>query len=128
MLTRRRRLAACALLAVPVASLTLAAQVTFEAAIADLRHPDVAARLRAIRLLKPAAFPESAVPLASVVIDPVDDVQLEAIAAELNIFLADRVVANERRVLVVAPRKKISAEEIFSIGPLELNTNPVPPE
>ena len=52
------------------------------------REPEDEPRLRTVRMLKDAAFPEAAVPLARLVTDPEDAVQLEAIAAELNIFLA----------------------------------------
>ena len=50
-------------------------------------------------MFRRAGYPESAVPLAAVVTDPVDQIQFEAIAAELNIFLAEQVVANRRGYL-----------------------------
>ena len=60
------------------------------------REPDAGTRLHAVQLLKTAAYPEAAVPLAPLVTDPQDEVQLEAIAAELNIFLAEPVVPRKR--------------------------------
>ena len=72
------------------------AQVPFEQAVADLASPDAGTRLRAVQLLKQAAYPEAAVPLAALVTDPQDEIQLEAIAAELNIFLAEPVVPQKR--------------------------------
>jgi len=57
------------------------AQVSFEQASADLTSPDAKVRLHAVQLLKGAAYPEAAVPLARLLTDAQDDVQLEAIAA-----------------------------------------------
>ena len=54
--------------------------------------------------------------------------QLEAIAAELNIFLAEKVVPRKRVGLVIEVRNSISAEAAFSGGPFALNMVPVPME
>ena len=62
----------------------LSAQVPYEQASRDLSSADASLRLRAVQMLKDAAYPEAAVPLAALVNDPRDEVQLEAIAAELN--------------------------------------------
>ena len=104
------------------------AQVSFEQAARDLASPDVNVRLRAVRLLKAAAHPEAAVPLAALVTDPRDDVQLEAIAAELNIFLAAKIVPRKRVGLIVEVRNRIAAEAAFSAGPLAIGPRPVPME
>src|SRR4051812_33172555 len=66
-------------------------QVTFESTVADLASPDPRVRLRAVQLLKGAGYAEAAVPLARIVNDSDDELQFEAIAAELNIFLAERI-------------------------------------
>src|SRR3954470_16010541 len=58
-------------------------QVTFEKTVADLSSQDAATRLRAVQMLKAAGYPEAAVPMASAILDPFDETQLEAIAAEL---------------------------------------------
>ena len=78
-----------ALPARPASPALPSAQVPFEQAMVDLRSPDAGLRLRTARMLKDAAYPESAVPLAKAILDPRDEVQLESIAAELNIFLAE---------------------------------------
>src|SRR5438876_10853071 len=78
----------------------LIAQESFEHATRDLTSADAGTRLRAVQLLKDAAYPEAAVPLARLIGDPQDEIQLEAIAAELNIFLAERVVTKKRVALV----------------------------
>src|SRR5262249_20069500 len=106
----------------------LSAQIPFERVAADLASRDPSIRLKAVRLLKDAAYPEAAAPLASLIIDPQDDVQLEAIAAELNIFLAEPVVTRKRVGLVVEKRTAIAAEAALSAGPSALGARPVPNE
>ena len=103
-----------------------AAQVTFEKAVADLSSQDAATRLRAVQMLKAAGYPEAAVPMAPVILDPFDETQLEAIAAELNIFLADKVVPKRRVGLLVEVRNRIAAEPIFAAGPSAVAATRVP--
>jgi hypothetical protein len=105
-----------------------AAQVPFEQAIRDLSSPEVEPRLRTVRMLKDAAYPEAAVPIARLVTDPEDVIQLEAIAAELNIFQARKVITRRRVGLVIEVRTQIAAEAAFEAGPLGLGARPVPPE
>ena len=106
----------------------LSAQVSFEQAAKDLASPDPGTRLRAVQLLKRTPYPEAALPLAAVVTDAQDDIQLEAIAAELNIFLADPVVPKKRVAFVVEVRSAVQAEPAFSAGPNALGARPVPLE
>jgi HEAT repeat protein len=106
----------------------LSAQVPFEQASADLASPDAGTRLRAVQLLKQAAYPEAAIPLAALVTDPQDNIQLEAIAAELNIFLAEPIVPKKRVALVVEVRSAVQAEPAFAAGPNALGSRPVPVE
>jgi HEAT repeat protein len=102
--------------------------VSFEQASADLTSPDAAARLRAVQLLKTAAYPEAAIPLAPLVNDPQDQVQFAAIAAERNIFLAEPVVAKKKVAMIVEVRSTVQAEPAFSAGPSALGARPVPVE
>src|SRR5262245_17433207 len=94
------RVASVGLLAVVVAfalrSAVPANQVTFEQSLQDLASSDAGRRLRTVQMLKDAAYPEAAIPLAKLVGDPEDAIQLEAIAAELNIFLANKIVTKKR--------------------------------
>jgi HEAT repeat protein len=103
-------------------------QLSFEQSLAELKSPDASTRLKSVQALKGAAYPEAAVPLAAVVNDPQDQIQLEAIAAELNIFLAEKVVPRQRLGFVVELRESVSAEAAFSSGPLAVGARPVPPE
>lgn len=115
----------------PVARLLAAAvaiQVSFDQAIKDLESPDAGTRLKTVRMLKGAAYPEAAVPLAKAIADPADEIQLEAIAAELNIFLAEKVVPRRRRGFVVEVRSAVPAETAFSSGPLAIGSRTVPTE
>jgi HEAT repeat protein len=104
----------------------LGAQVSFEQATADLASADAATRLKAVQLLKTAAFPEAALPLAAILSDPRDDIQLEAIAAELNIFLAEPIVPRKRVAIVIEKRSSVQAEAAFSAGPNAVGARPVP--
>jgi len=91
-------------------------QVSFEQASADLTSPDAKVRLRAVQLLKGAMYPEAALPLVPLLTDAQDEIQLEAIAAELNIFLADPIVPKTRKALIVEVRNAVQAEPAFSAG------------
>src|SRR5437016_54388 len=104
------------------------AQIPFEQAAKDLANPDAGTRLKAAQLLKDAGYPEAALPLAPLVTDPVDEVQLEAIAAELNIFLSERIVPRKRVGFVIEVRNQVMAESAFSSGPLAAGARPVPNE
>ena len=115
-------------LALFLPALAGAAQVTFEQTAAELKSPDPIVRYRAVLLLKDAAYPEAAVPLAAVVTDVDNDIQLEAIAAELNIFLADKITSRKHVALVIEVRKKIAAEAAFAAGPSVLGPRLVPVE
>ena len=104
------------------------AQVSFEQATRDLASPDAGSRLKAAQMLKEAGYVEAAVPLAALVTDPADEVQLEAIAAELNIFLEERIVPRKRIGFVIEVRNQVLAESAFSSGPLAIGAKPVPRE
>ena len=98
----------------------VAGQMSFEQATRDLTSADPAVRLRAAQRLKQVAYLEAAIPLAALVTDPQDEVQLEAIAAELNIFLAEPIVPRRRGAVL--------SEQAFSAGAFALGERPVPME
>jgi HEAT repeat protein len=106
----------------------VAAQASFDEVVRDLKSPDASTRLRAVQQLQEAAFVEAAVPLAPLVNDPQDEVQLAAIAAELNIFLAEPIVPRRRVGFVVEKRNAVVAEAAFTAGPFALGRRPVPPD
>jgi HEAT repeat protein len=123
---RAAKFAAVALLA--FSARAFAAQISFEQATADLSSSDAGKRLKAVQLLKQSPFPEAAVPLAALLADPQDNIQLETIAAELNIFLADPIVPRKRLGIVIEKRSTVQAESAFSGGPNAVGARPVPPE
>jgi HEAT repeat protein len=114
-----------ALLAAASAS---AQQVRFDDVIRNLRNPDPKVRLSAVRLLRDAKYPEAVAPLAPLVLDPLDDVQLETIAAELSFFLEQDVKSKRMVGFVLEKRKSAVAVAAFDLGPLAVWPRPVPAE
>ena len=90
----------------------------FDDVVRNLRNPDPKVRLNAVRLLREARYPEAIVPLAPLVNDPLDPIQLEAIAAELSFFLVRDLPERRKVGLVVEVRNRGTAEEAFELGPL----------
>jgi HEAT repeat protein len=103
-------------------------QASSTTAVADLKSPDRDARLRAVRQLKEMAPLEAAMPLVPLIADRDDEIQYEAIGAELNIFMAEKVVSKRRVGGVFEVRNRVLAEGAFSAGPLALGVHPVPNE
>jgi HEAT repeat protein len=104
-------------------------QMRFEDVIRNLRNPDAKARLAAVRLLRDAKYPEAIGPMAPLVTDAIDEVQLEAIAAELSFFLPDQDVRTRKMIgYVVEKRSSGIAAEAFDLGPFAVWPRPTPPE
>ena len=100
----------------------------FEDVVRNLRHPEPKVRLASVRLLREANYPEAMVPLAALVNDPLDQVQLEAIAAELSFFLVEDVPERRRLGFLVEVRNRGGAPTAFDLGPLAAWPRPAPPE
>jgi HEAT repeat protein len=111
-----------------LASAAVAQRNAFEDVVRNLRNPDPKARLSAVRLLRESQHVEAAVPIAAVVNDPVEELQLEAIAAEMSFFLVEDVPARRRVGLVLEVRSKGQAVQAFDQGPLATWPHPAPPE
>ena len=105
-----------------------AGQARFDDVIRNLRNPDPKIRVSAVRLLRESKYPEAVAPIAPLVTDPVDDIQLEAIAAELSFFLVEDVPAKKRVALVVEVRNPGRGPAAFELGPLAVWPRQVPPE
>ena len=85
--------------------------------VRNLRNPDPKARLSAVRLLREARYPEAVVPIAPLVNDPLDQIQLEAIAAELSFFLVQDVPERrKRRIRGRGPQPRHGAPRRSSSG------------
>jgi HEAT repeat protein len=113
-------------LTTPGAPALVSAQPVLAGTTRDLKSTDASTRLRAVQKLREAPLLDAALPLAPLVNDPEDEVQLAAIAAELNIFLAEPVVPRRRVGIIVERRNPIVAEAVFSSGPFALGTRAVP--
>jgi HEAT repeat protein len=105
-----------------------AQQARYDDVVRNLRNPDPKVRFSAIRLLRESKYPDSVGPIAALVTDPADMVQLEAIAAELSLFLVEDVPAKKRVALLVEVRNPAQAPTAFEAGPLAVWPHPVPPE
>ena len=103
-------------------------QHRFDDVIRNLRNPDARARMAALRALRDAKHVEAIAPIAPLVNDPEDDIQLEAIATELSFYLVDPVEPRRRVALIVESRRRSHAEAAFEAGPLAVWPRPVPPE
>lgn len=106
----------------------LAQEIRFDDVVRNLRNPDPEVRVEAVRLLREAAYPEAIVPVAALITDPVDEIQLEAIATELSFFLMEPVSPRKRVAFFVERRSAGHAAAAFEAGPLVVVPRPVPPE
>ena len=114
--------------AISVAAAASAQQLRFDDVVRNLRNPDPKTRSAAIRLLRDAKYPEAVAPVAPLVLDPIDDIQLEAIAAELSFFLEQDVKPKKMVGFVVEKRRSAVAAAAFDLGPLVVWPRAVPPE
>lgn len=105
-----------------------AQQLRFDDVVRNLRNPDPKIRLSAVHLLRDAKYPEAVAPIAPLAMDPVDEIQLEAIAAELSFFLEQDVRSKRMVGFVVEKRKSGIAQTAFDLGPHAVWPRAVPPE
>jgi len=110
------------------ASSASAQQMRFDDVIRNLRNPDPKVRVNAVRMLRDAKYPEAIAPLAPLVLDPFDDIQLETIGAELSFFLEQDVKSKRMVAFVIEKRKSTVAAAAFDLGPLAVWPRPVPAE
>lgn len=115
------------LLAAP-ASVGLAQQRAFEEVVRDLHSPDTGARLEALRLLRESRYPEAVEPVAPLLNDPIDRVQLEALATELSLLLGQRLTFRKKVALVVEVRNGSVAQGAFESGSAAAVLYAVPPD
>jgi HEAT repeat protein len=118
----------CAVLLLTATAASAHQQLRFDDVVRNLRNPDPKARLAAVRLLRDAKYPEAIAPMAPLVLDPMDEVQLEAIAAELGFFLDQDVRTKKMIGFVVEKRTSGVAVAAFDLGPLAGWPRAVPPE
>jgi HEAT repeat protein len=121
------------LVAVLSAALCLAAPASaqpakFEDVVRNLRNPDAKIRISAVRLLREAGYTEAIVPMAPLVADTINDIQLEAIDSELSFFLVEPVPARRKVAFVLEVRSEGRAPAAFDAGPLAVWPKAAPAE
>ena len=105
-----------------------AQQLRFDDVVRNLRNPDPKARLSARAAAARAKYPEAVAPIAPLVTDPIDEIQLEAIAAELSFFLDRGRAGTEAMVgFVVEGATRRMAAPAFELGPLAVWPRPCRP-
>src|SRR5687768_18221561 len=127
-MTRYVRLGLCATVFLCSTWPAAAQQARFDDVIRNLRNPDPKVRIAAVRLLRESQYPEAIEPIAPLVNDPVDQIQLEAIDAELSFFLVEDVPVRKRVAFLVEVRNPGRAPVAFEMGPLAVWPRAVPPE
>lgn len=99
---------------------------TYDDVVAALRSPAPEDRVDALRALGATGYPEAIAPIASLLTDPVDDIQLEAIHTLLSFYHVEKPDIVKRRGLVVETRARSAAGTIYDLGPYGLIPQPVP--
>ena len=99
----------------PVPTLAGAQPLRFDDVVRNLRNPDPKTRLSAVKLLREAKYPEAIGPIAPLVNDPIDDIQLEAITTELSFFIGEEVKARRMIGFVVERRNPAVAATAFDL-------------
>lgn len=127
-MTRHLRSLAWVLALLCIPSAPLAQQVRFDDVIRNLRNPDPKVRLGSVQLLHESKYPEAIGPIAPLVNDPIDQIQLEAIWAELSFFVTHDVPSKKRLGGVVEVRNPGQAAAAFEMGSLALESRTAPPE
>lgn len=116
------------LLLVSAVSWTVPAQQhSFDEVASGLKHPDAETRLRAIQILKDADYPEAAAPIAAVLGDADDRVQLAAIDAERSLFMS-RAVPRRKMIGFVIEVRTVAGGESAAAGQLALKPRAIPPQ
>lgn len=125
-MTMRHTLVTVLSAALLLAAAPAARQVRFDDVVRNLRNPDPRARMSSLELLREAKYLEAIEPIAPLVNDPVDAIQLAAIETELSFYLVDDVGARRRVAFIVEVRGSGRAETAFASGPLAVWPRPVP--
>lgn len=115
----------------PVFVLSLLAsdqQARFDDVVRNLRNPDPKARMQALELLRESKYLEAIQPIAPLVNDPLDAIQLAAIETVLSFYTVEEVSGRKRLAFIIEVRNSGPAESAFEAGPLATWPRPVPPE
>ena len=117
-MSRSARLPLCVATILASATVAFSQPAKFEDVVRSLRNPDPKIRVSAVRLLREAGYTQAIVPMAPLVNDPVNEIQLEAIRSELAFFLVEPVAAKKRLSLMLEGRTGEQGPAAFEAGPL----------
>jgi len=99
-----------------VPSATAAQQPPFSDVVRDLRHIDPKVRSGALRALREGRHPDAIGPIATLLGDPLDAIQLDALDSELAFFLTEPIPTTRRIGLVVEVRRVSRGRAAFEAG------------
>ena len=102
-------------------------QIPFEDVVRNLRNSDPKVRVSALRLLRDAQHLEAIKPIAPLVNDPVEEIQLEALDTELSFYLVEHAPAKRKWLRAGSPFEGPRAA-VVRPGPLVAWPRPVPHE
>ena len=101
----------------------------FEDVVRNLRNPDQKIRVSAVRLLREAGYAEAIGPMAPLVNDPVNEIQLEAIdSPSWRSSSSSRFRRNSKWPRGRGPERRPRPCRPSSAGPLAVWPKPAPPE
>ena len=109
-------------------SLGVFQQARFDDVVRNLRNPNADARMESLKLLAESKYIEAVLPIAPLVNDPLDQIQLEAINTELSFWTVDDIRARKRVAFIIETRGAGRAETVFAAGPLAVWPRQAPPE
>lgn len=99
---------------------------SYDQVVSRLQAPAAEDRLDALRALGATGYPDVIAPIAGLLTDPKDDIQLEAIYTLLSLYHVEKPNVVKRRGLIVETRAPSAAERIYDLGPYGLIPQPVP--
>jgi HEAT repeat protein len=118
-----------ALVVLCTAAPAFAQKVRLDDVVRNLRNPDPRARMDALETLQEANHFDAIPAIAPLINDPIDDIQLAAIATELSFFTVDDIRARKRVAFFIETRGGGGrAESAFDAGPLAVWPRVIPPQ
>ena len=107
----------------------VAQKVRLDDVVRNLRNPDPRARMDALETLQEANHFDAIPAIAPLINDPIDEIQLAAIATELSFFTVDDIRGRKRVAFFIETRSGGGrAENAFDAGPLAVWPRVIPPQ
>jgi HEAT repeat protein len=98
-------------------AIATAQPLPFSDVVRDLRHIDPKVRVHALRTLREGKHPDAIAPIATLLGDPLDAIQVDALDTELGFFLTESIPTKRRVGLVVEVRRVSRGRAAFEAGP-----------